>query len=200
MLKKVIGIILIIATHAHAQQLSPIQLQKITKQFEESFAAKKFDDAQTYINQIMQGGRQAYAQQLTTKLAQAREQEIKNKLRAETQKTHQSQAEFVKKQREFEKYKRAAESRAQAEASKKFTLKPQDSRPQVPLSVYQKVTGKSDYATPHEILGVQPGATGEQIRNAFKQQILKWHPDKNKSPEAKDAFNLIKWAEQELSK
>ena len=88
MLKKIVGIILLTCAQAHAQQLSPIQLQKVSKQFEESLAAKKFDDAQTYINQIMQGGRQAYAQQLIAKLAKAREQEMQNKLREEVQKTH----------------------------------------------------------------------------------------------------------------
>ncbi len=201
MLKKIVIIISIYSlSNLYAQQLSPIQLQKVTKQFEESLAAKKFDDAQVYIHQIMQGGRQAHAQQLVTKLAKAREQDLQNKLRAEVQKTHQAEAELVKKRRELENLRRAEESRAQTEASKKFTIKPQDSRPNVPLSVYQKITGKSDYATPAEILGVTQEATKEQIRQAYKQLILKWHPDKNKDRDAKDAFNLITWAEQELSK
>jgi DnaJ-like protein len=80
------------------------------------------------------------------------------------------------------------------------TEKPADDRPDVPLSVYQKVTGKAEYVTPYEILKIEKSATPDQIKKAWKDQIRFWHTDRNKDPEAKDASSLINWAYKTLNK
>jgi len=33
--------------------------------------------------------------------------------------------------------------------------------------------------TPHEVLGVKPGASAAEIKKAFRQLIRQWHPDTN---------------------
>lgn len=33
--------------------------------------------------------------------------------------------------------------------------------------------------TPHFILGVDVGATKEQIKSAYRKKLIEWHPDKN---------------------
>lgn len=73
--------------------------------------------------------------------------------------------------------------------------KPNDGRPDVPLSVYAKLTGSESYASPQEILGLKPGV---DARRAYILKVTQWHPDKNKSPEAADAFKLINWAAERL--
>ncbi len=47
---------------------------------------------------------------------------------------------------------------------------------------------KRDY---YEILGVDRTATPEQIKQAYRQLALKWHPDRNPAPEATDRFKEI---------
>jgi molecular chaperone DnaJ len=44
---------------------------------------------------------------------------------------------------------------------------------------------KRDY---YEVLGVGRDATGEQIKQAYRQLALKWHPDRNPAPDATDKF------------
>lgn len=73
--------------------------------------------------------------------------------------------------------------------------KPNDGRPDVPLSVYKALTGKESYASPYEILGTTPGM---DTKKAYREKTLQWHPDKNKSPEAVSAIQLINWAAERL--
>ncbi|XP_069795424.1 dnaJ homolog subfamily B member 4 isoform X2 [Narcine bancroftii] len=47
--------------------------------------------------------------------------------------------------------------------------------------------GKDYYST----LGLQKGATDEEIKKAYRKQALKWHPDKNKSPDAEERFKEV---------
>ncbi len=55
---------------------------------------------------------------------------------------------------------------------------------------------KPDY---YEVLEVPRTATPEQIRKAFRKLALKYHPDRNKDPDAEEKFKLINEAYQVLS-
>lgn len=55
--------------------------------------------------------------------------------------------------------------------------------------------GKDYYRT----LGLQKGATDEDIKKAYRKLALKYHPDKNKSPGAEDKFKEIAEAYEVLS-
>lgn len=50
---------------------------------------------------------------------------------------------------------------------------------------------KKDY---YEILGLTKGATEEDLKKAYKKLALKFHPDKNRAPNATDAFKKISTA------
>lgn len=43
----------------------------------------------------------------------------------------------------------------------------------------------------YKILGIAKTATNDQIKKAYREAALFWHPDKNKSPSAHDKFILI---------
>lgn len=52
----------------------------------------------------------------------------------------------------------------------------------------------------YEILGVDPGATPEQIKKSYRQLAMKWHPDQNaNNPEATEKFKQISEAHDVLS-
>lgn len=51
----------------------------------------------------------------------------------------------------------------------------------------------------YELLGVSKNATKEEIKAAYRKQALKWHPDRNKSPEATERFKEINKAYEVLS-
>jgi DnaJ domain len=56
-------------------------------------------------------------------------------------------------------------------------------------------------ASPYEVLGVEPGATPEQIRAAYRQLAMRMHPDRNPGfvPEATQRFREIQAAYELLS-
>ena len=53
--------------------------------------------------------------------------------------------------------------------------------------------------TLYEVLYCAPDATYTQLRQAYKQQALFWHPDKNDDPEAEERFKRINTAWNVLS-
>ncbi len=55
---------------------------------------------------------------------------------------------------------------------------------------------KKDY---YEILGVSRDATKDEIKKAYRKLALKYHPDRNKSPEAEEKFKEISEAYAVLS-
>lgn len=55
---------------------------------------------------------------------------------------------------------------------------------------------KRDY---YEVLGVEKQASDSDIKSAYRKLALKWHPDKNKEPEAEKKFKEINEAYEVLS-
>lgn len=43
----------------------------------------------------------------------------------------------------------------------------------------------------YKVLGVDKDATNKQIKKAFRDLALKYHPDKNSSPDAEEKFREI---------
>ncbi len=58
------------------------------------------------------------------------------------------------------------------------------------------MTQQRDY---YEVLGVPRTASPEDLKKAFRQQALKYHPDRNKDPDASDQFKEVNAAYQVLS-
>ena len=55
--------------------------------------------------------------------------------------------------------------------------------------------GKDYYSA----LGIQKSASEDEIKKAYRKQALRYHPDKNKAPEAEDKFKEIAEAYDVLS-
>ncbi|XP_054995272.1 dnaJ homolog subfamily B member 4 isoform X2 [Sorex araneus] len=51
----------------------------------------------------------------------------------------------------------------------------------------------------YSILGIEKGAADEDIKKAYRKQALRFHPDKNKSPQAEEKFKEVAEAYEVLS-
>ena len=58
------------------------------------------------------------------------------------------------------------------------------------------MASKRDY---YDVLDISRNATEEEVRKAFRQKALQYHPDRNKDPGALDQFKEINEAYQVLT-
>lgn len=50
----------------------------------------------------------------------------------------------------------------------------------------------------HDLLGLQPGATPQQVKRAFRKLAMQWHPDRNPDPAALEHFKALRQAHDRL--
>ncbi|XP_060523607.1 dnaJ homolog subfamily C member 16 [Cylas formicarius] len=67
------------------------------------------------------------------------------------------------------------------------------------LTLYLVGTVLSELGNPYQILGVHRKASQQEIRQAYKQLVKEWHPDKSKELDAESRFVEIKQAYELLS-
>lgn len=51
----------------------------------------------------------------------------------------------------------------------------------------------------YKMLGLQPGASETEVKKAYRKQALKYHPDKNSTPEAEEMFKKISQAYENIT-
>ena len=55
-------------------------------------------------------------------------------------------------------------------------------------AIAKQIIAKKDF---YAILGVEKTATDDEIKKAYRKLALRVHPDKNRAPEAQDAFKKV---------
>lgn len=58
--------------------------------------------------------------------------------------------------------------------------------------------GTDPVSDPHDALGVAPGATERQIKEAYRRLAARWHPDRNAHPRAAEQMARINQAYQQI--
>ena len=89
-----------------------------------------------------------------------------------------------------EKIRQMREKEKEEEASK------EQSGPNPQDEACEKIINNNNY---YEILGVDKETSNDDIKKAYKKLALKFHPDKNKSTKAEEAFKKIATAYQTLT-
>jgi DnaJ-class molecular chaperone len=62
------------------------------------------------------------------------------------------------------------------------------------IIMFEEAFGTADLDLYKDVLRVSKDCTPSQLRKGYYRQALKFHPDKNKSKEAKLKFQAISWA------
>ena len=76
-----------------------------------------------------------------------------------------------------------------------WTLIPEDPPRHSPADPHRsKESGRSMTVDYYEILGVASAAARDEIRSAYRQLALKWHPDVNRRKDAASVFLKIRKA------
>ena len=112
------------------------------------------------------------------------------KLSNKLKKTPQTD-EFIKKCEEKVKELREKE-KEEEKKNEENGDKPKNSQDEA----CEKIINNKDY---YDILGVTKETSNDDIKRAYKKLAIKFHPDKNKSPKAEEAFKKIATAYQTLT-
>ena len=67
------------------------------------------------------------------------------------------------------------------------------------IPIFSKEPNFSNPKDYYSVLGLETTATNEQIKKAYRKLAIKYHPDKNKNPEAEEIFNIVTIAYKTLS-
>ena len=93
-------------------------------------------------------------------------------------------------------YKYSSTPNPSQSSSSSYTSKPQSTTKTQEDIECEKIINQKDY---YEILGVSKTASSDELKKAYKKRAIKFHPDKNKSKKAEEAFKKISQAYQVLS-
>ena len=74
----------------------------------------------------------------------------------------------------------------------------QEERQRQQRRTQEKTNEFENLQSPHEILGISPDATQEEIKARFRELSIKFHPDKEKGVFADELMKKINWAYDEL--
>lgn len=68
----------------------------------------------------------------------------------------------------------------------------------IPFDIRATVQSSMSATNPYSVLGLKPGASKREIKQAFRRLAMVWHPDRNPSPLAVEHFKRIRNAYEAL--